>query len=419
MSQPQVPQQVSAQAPPPPPAPTEDLNPYLIDPIVLGLLHRLAERSAKEKPEAEHEPRISFAALAAIVFAVVVGGVVGCAAIEGRLLRPAGSGPFWRDVSHFLLRDSTVPSDTNVPYLRDYPSMVLTIAVAAAICLVYVLFRDAGIVHSELDRKGCIKETGRPVLQAEIAQLNRRFRRLGRYWSTVAFLASIGFILVSNIGVAPRLFPFLGPDVYDTWWARIRPVSPGGVAWVVFGGIGVYMVYVEAVLGLNYVWLLRRINRAKVSVFQADMVNPDGWYGWHRLRRVITNLQFGIFFTVLSAGSFSFFLPAVGPLATVGIIAFFVGVTLYVYFGVNLNFRAQFRRDVLGQREVAQGEIGKAGPEADATAQLRALVAFQRLQLIDKIPISPVRQTWVSRWLSIVSTVLAIIIPLVQYFVPF
>jgi hypothetical protein len=402
-------------AAPAPPDPEIDIQPFEIDPMILRPL-----RLAGAGP---------------VLVYMIMGLFIGLAAIwtsaaRGLFLRAGNAPQLPLDLWSFVLRGHRHGTDDTMPYLRDYPSLVLTVTIAAAVGLVYSLFRGASKLHSEMERNGCIAygERGREGVVEEVKQLNEKLAKWGKF-SPLALFICLLFMIILNLTLKDKLFTFLGPDLYHNWWASLDPIRPGGVAWVVFGAIGIYMVYVEAVLGMTYVGFLRRLNPKKDKNgqrldldkkfrFKANMLNPDGFFGWRQLRQLITNLQVGLLCTLLSAWAMSFFLePAIRTIATVGMIATFVGVVTYVFVSVNVNFRHQVRRDKDNQRRLVIEDINRNIERKDAEGLLLVLLAYRRLEYIAQIPSTPVRQRFVvAGALSLIGPLSAIVVQLIKYF---
>ncbi|WP_155370751.1 hypothetical protein [Catellatospora vulcania] len=405
-----------------------DLQPFNIDPVLLGPL-----RGARARPQW----------ISAAVPVLIFGLVVWAAAAGDLLFWRVTPQALWADVWNFIAHRPSAEAAT-VPLLRDYPSIVLTCTIAAAVALVYHLYGDAAKLHSDLEKSGCVtvKDANRAELTQMINEVNERLSRWGRF-SPLAFVLALILMVLVNLSMQAELFAFLGPGLYQHWWASLTPLRPGGIVWVVFGGIGIYMVYVEAVLGLTYVSFLRRLHRQQKYDFTANPLNPDGFFGWSRLRQVITNLQAGLVCTLLSAWTFSFFLlPSVGTVATVVVLLIFVGIVVYVYFSVETNFRRQVneskneqalqvgarisrqlaaveqRFDVRAPLDGVPRQPGRDDPHLrDTDRLLLLLVSYRQLEYISMIPNTPIRQKWlIAGVLSLLGTLSAIVIPLLEYF---
>jgi hypothetical protein len=365
---------------------------------------------------------------------LIIGVLVWTAASATLLVWPVSGDKIWPDVWLFVVhRPSDAP--VSMPFLRDYPSMVLACTVSAAIALVYSLYWDAERLHRDLELSGCVtyEEEHRAELTKRIDEVNAKLRKRG-YFSPIALALALLFMVVVNMSMKTRLFSFLGPGLYENWWASLSPVRPGGFVWVIFGAIGIYMVYIEAVLGLTYVKFLRDLHRSDMYEFEANPLNPDGFFGWYRLRQIVTNLQTGVVCTMLSVWTFSYFLqPAAGTPATVIIMFIFIFVVLFVYFSVNSGFRRQVieskRRQTLEVGERINRHlraVNKTFDGASNTQQggptnsehmLYLLVAYRHLEHISLIPSTPIRQRWlIAGLLSLAGTLTAIAIPLLQYF---
>jgi hypothetical protein len=394
-----------------------DLEPFNIDPVLF-------------KPLMKAGMRARWVSIGAPL--LIIGIVAWSAAAADLLVWPVSAGRVWSDILLFVThRPSTAPP--TMPLLRDYPSLVLAGTVSSAVMLVYSLYRHAARLHRDLEKSGCVTydDADRAELNKRIADVNDKLRRRGLL-SPVALVLSFVVMLIVNLSMRTRLFNFLGPDLYQNWWASLTPLRPGGVVWVFFGGIGIYMVYIEAVLGLTYVNFLRRLHQEGKYTFNANPINPDGFFGWRRLRHIVTNLQAGVVTTLLSAWTFSFFLqPAVGDIATVIVLFIFIGIVLFVYFSVNSGFSRQViqskRRQALevGERIKLHTDAVAAsfhGPQPTANGptnserMLYLLVAYRHLEHINQIPSTPIRQRWlVAGVLSLLGTLSAIIIPILQY----
>lgn len=384
--------------------PIPDLQPFSIDPLILGRIDRLGLR-----------PPI-FTAITVVVVTIFVSWLT---AISNLFYRTPTLPPIGQDLLLFVFRQSGTARDGSVPFLRDYPSIILIITVTTSICLVYGLFQSAAELHSDMKKSGCVKYTanGRDALTKAIDEVNARLARQGRF-APIALTLSVVFVVTVNFRLQSSLFGFLrSGHLYNDWWASLHPLRPGGILWVVLGAIGIYVVYSEAVLGLNYVRFLKKCKGD--YQFKANMLNPDGLYGWARLRKIVSNLEIGVVSTLLSAWAMSFFLqPAIGSVITAAVLVLFVGIVMYVFIQVTVNFRRQVREDKKSQRlEIEADIIASSSANSDATSLLRVLVSYQRLDLVSKIPSTPIRQRWlVAGALSIIGPLSAIVVQLIKYF---
>ncbi|MGH3599750.1 MAG: hypothetical protein ACRDQH_05630, partial [Pseudonocardiaceae bacterium] len=258
-----------------------------------------------------------------------------------------------RDVWLFLAQSPSGAGSTRpMPYLRDYTSLVLTVTITLTVQLVYGLFRSLSMLHKQLDQAQCIRydDTGRERLVYAINEMNGRLARHGRFACLTFVVIVIGVTLL-NISLKHHLFPFLGvDDLYETWWARIIPFRVGGVTWIAFGSIGVYMAYVEAIVGVKYVRFLHQ--RHVDFQFGANPLNPDGFYGWSILRQVISNGEVAIVCAGASTLAVFFFVrPVMGRIPAFAVLNVFMGTALYVNVSAIISLRRQVKRD---RRERAQ-----------------------------------------------------------------
>jgi hypothetical protein len=362
----------------PPQRVVPQLKPFAVDPLFMGPLNTA---------------NISTTAVTMGMAGLMVFAVLASAASARLLARPAEV-PLWRDVWLFVTRDLATEPGHTMPLLRDYPSIVLTCTVVAAVSLVYGLYRIAARFHGEMEATGSItyNDAGAMALTEAVQRLNRTYERWGKV-SPFAFALALAFMVATNLGLRSGLFSFLGPDLYQHWWASLYPFRLGGLVWVVFGAIGIYAVYAEAVLGVTYVSFLRKLRPH--YQFRANLLNIDGFFGWQALREVFTNLQLGALCTLLSSWAFSFFLEtALGGVGMTAVISVFIGVVTYVYFSVNMSFRRQVQRDKKAQAEQVAREIAALSGRTDAEGLLALLVAYRRLDYIAQIPSTPIRQRW-------------------------
>jgi hypothetical protein len=296
--------------------------------------------------------------------------------------------------------------------------MLLTVTIAASVFLVYGIFRYAAVLHADMDRADCIRMTreGRAALSDAVDTMNTKFALWGKFAPVAAILA-LAASTVLDFRLEGRLFTFLGTgSLYGHWWASLRPFRPGGLIWILFGALGIYMVYAESVLGLAYVKFLRTCRND--YRFRANMLNPDGLFGWSRIRQIVSNLEAGVLCTLLTSWALSFYLqPALGSVMTVVILGIFNGVVLYVFVNVTWNFRRQVRVDKDSQRAEIGKQIAEDTNGSDVATLLRTLVAYKQLELVSSIPSVPIRPRWLLVGaVTILIPLAALLIQVVSYF---
>jgi hypothetical protein len=385
-----------------PKPPVPDIEPFNIEPIILGRLYRAGV----------HPSVVGMVSIVATAIAVSWSAL-----LSNLFYRSPGSLEGWRAVWSFLLRNPTNSVARSMPYLSDYPAIVLTATIAVSIYLVYELFYSASVLHSDMGKASCIRytEQGRKALSDAVDEMNAKFLKWGKAAPLALLLALVCTTLI-NLRLKGRLYGFLRNEhLYTSWWASLSPLRPGGVVWLLFGGLGIYIVYTEAVLGLTYLAFLRKC-RGDYQ-FRANMVNPDGLYGWSRVRRIVSNLEAGVLCTLLSAWALWFYLqPAVGSVVTVLVIGIFVGIVLYVFIGVTASYRRQVKTDKYTQRAEIGEEIAN-NSDGDSRDLLKVMIAYQRLAVVEKIPSVPIRPAWlVAGAVTLIGPVSAIIVQLLKFF---
>jgi hypothetical protein len=386
------------------PLPIPNLRPFEAEPLLMVRLHRLNASPLL----------IAFgASLTALI------AVSWTAALSNALYRSPTSPSLHRDIWHFIKLESAGNSGP-VPYLRDYPSIILTITITLSVPLVYGLFRSLAVLHQELDEADCIRydDQGRHALVEAVNKVNARLVRCGRF-SPAVLLGLVALVAGLNYRLRGRLFPFIGPgDHYADWWARISPFRLGGLVWVALGAIGLYMVYVEAVVGVNYVKFLREC-RVQYH-FRANPYNPDGFYGWSRLRRIVSNMEAGVVCSATTVLATFFFLQSsVGVLLGALSLGGFMAVVLYVFIGAMTNLRRQVDAD----RKAQTAEIIRFMPKETAVrtpeAALMTLAGLARLEMLAKVPAMPIRKgVLLAGALSVIGPLVAITVQLLKYFLP-
>lgn len=386
-------------------SPVPDISPFAIEPLLLARLHRF------------RVPPLFAGLVAGLVTTV---GLTWAAGVSKLLYAPTSSpsGSWWHNLWLFILHNPGASKGRTVPYLGDYPAIVLTFTIAASVYLVYGIFSYASSLHTDMDKAGCITTTprGREALTDAVTQINANFARWGRF-APLAALLSLGAVILINFRLEGRLFSFLGSgDLYRHWWASLVPFRPGGPLWIIFGALGIYLVYAEAILGLSYVKFLRSCRND--YRFRANMLNPDGLFGWTAIRRIVSNLEAGVLCTVMSSWAMSFYLqPAIGTLMTVLVLIVFNGVVTYVFASVTWNFRRQVRADKRAMRELIGKQISSGMDNSDVQGLLQTLVAYKRLELVSSVPSVPIRPHWlVVGALSVLISLGALIVQILSYF---
>jgi hypothetical protein len=382
--------------------PVPNIQPFNIEPIILARLYRAGV----------HPSVVGVVSIVATAIAVSWSAL-----LPNLFYRSKGSLGGWAAIWSFLLRNPQNSVARSMPYLSDYPAIVLTATISVSVYLVYELFYSASVLHSDMGKASCIRytEQGRKALSDAVNEMNAKFTRWGKLAPLALVLALICTALI-NLRLEGRLYAFLrSKHLYGSWWASLSPLRPGGVVWLLLGGLGIYMVYTEAVLGLTYLTFLRKC-RGDYQ-FRANMVNPDGLYGWSRVRRIVSNLEVGVLCTLLSAWALWFYLqPAVGSVVTVLVLGIFVGVVLYVFVGVTSNYRRQVRTDKYTQRAEIGQEIAN-NSDGEARDLLKVMIAYQRLAVVEKIPSVPIRPAWlVAGAVTLIGPVFAIVVQLLKFF---
>lgn len=370
----------------------KDFDPFLVDPAMRWLRdHKVSE-------------------LAVAVMSIL------SVAVTAMLSSALTNDGFWagsygrstlRDIwSLFDRPDAGTVGTLTVPFLRDYPSMMCSFTIATAPPLVYSLFHALGRLHSSLAENDCLQlvpGNTKDALETSVSELNSRIARFASpSRCVIALLVGCTILgLVAAVGQRREGFFYLLNEaeqghlnraLYNGWWAR--PYSAGFFAWCIAGGIGLYMVYIEAVVGLHYVAFVRR--HRSTYRFKANRYNVDRYYGWAVLRRAFSFMLAGVATSTLSAFALYFFLAPELPLpAIVVILTVFLSVVIYVSVASSLILRSH----VIRVREETCREIVRqldALREAnDVESLLRRQILADELGSFRSMPNFPIRTKWV------------------------
>ncbi|MCF2527251.1 hypothetical protein [Yinghuangia soli] len=397
-----------------------------MDPIILARIrkHRPATQTAAPAPTpptglAGASDERSPYAVAVVCTLAVVALISWSALITGDFYRPDWNVAVFPDLWDFASRSpSSDPTADSVPYLRDYPSWILTASISASVPLVFGIYVSLQSLHESLDKSHCIKcdDAARVQLKAEVDKLNKSFERHGKY-SWLAILACAAVVVGLNLRMQGNLFSFLETDhLYDHWWARLAPFSVGGLVWVLMGTVGMYMVYAEAVVGIRYVGFLKRVRDQ--YKFGTNPLNPDNFYGWLKLRQAVTNLQGGVICTVATAfGMFFFLQPAIGSVLTVIVLGLFIGMVLWVFVASMTHIRkavAVDRQEQIDELIQAIGHIPRS-PSASASDNLHYLVTLKRLRDVQALPSMPINKgVLLASALSVLAPTVAIVVQIAR-----
>jgi hypothetical protein len=241
------------------------------------------------------------------------------------------------DVAHFLFRTdlkvAAPDKSAEVPLLRDYPAILLVTTFTLSIPLVYYLYSQLALLYGSLHTNGCLTVRDATGFKREREILNDQFKAWGRYWWVVAgvslAIAALMYWVLFN-------FHSFGPWAADnlpapessawlrtarsSWWASIhKPFRLGSVVWVLTGAGAIYSFAGQSFIGWSWQRHLGRLLN-KVE-FRPTWSDPDGVFGWRRLRNLVAALLFGSLPLSTSAGLaiFLMFRARVGifPAATV------------------------------------------------------------------------------------------------------
>jgi len=378
-----------------------DISPFDLDPIFMARLQR-------------NNVKRSTVAIVGVVGTWVA--ITWCALASELMYDHVSSADYFRHLAWFVR--PTGVEGSSVPLLADVPSMIMALTIPVSFAVVYDLYLRVAAMHTALDANGCMTFTsaGESKFNSGVEMLNSRLRRWGRF-SLLALVASAGLVVAITLGQRDGIFGTTKDlDLYAHWWASLDPFRPGAIVWIVLGTIGVYVVYIEAVLGFKYVQFIREY--FKFEEFTANPLNPDGYYGWRGLREVLTNMEVGFVLTGLSSlAMWPFLSAAFGVVGSAFAEVVFIGVVAYVFAACTIALRSVVDRDRRRQVLAIGRELGTPSVADDSTeSAMRGILAYQRLALVERLPRSPLRRGSIAiLTLTLLAPLLEIVVAVLRY----
>jgi hypothetical protein len=380
-----------------------NLKPFEIEPVLLSRLNKFNLSPT----------------LVGIVTAFIVLLATSCSALlDNAFFRPLSKTSTIGDLWLFFTQSkSGTESIRSMPYLRDYAALLLTVTIILSVPFVYGIFKSMSVLHAELEENKCIRYigNGRERIISVINELNDRLKNYGR-WARLVIFAILATVTFVNLGLKQHLYPFLGiDDLYDRWWAQAFPIHLGGLVWIVVGSLGIYMVYVAVILGVTYVKFLSKCRDN--YFFGANRFNPDGFYGWSRMRRSLSYQEAGAACSVISSFAMFFILQSViGTFLAAVIISTFMTAVFCAFFFVIHSLRRQVRVDRKMQIEEVLKDLPAEGQSNSVSGQVAILTAYRHLEAIERIPPMPIRQRFlISGIVPMIAAVIGFINQLIKY----
>jgi hypothetical protein len=260
-----------------------------------------------------------------LIAACIPAAIVAVAAAKGALTVNA-SGSLWHDFLRWAFGAKPPKAETiqdpSVPLFRDYPTLILALDFAVSVPLVYYMYHQLSVLYGSLHTNHCfgIDADDRPVgngangeaspntagtttFPEEYEALTSSLRAWGRS-SRAVFLGCVALAFAMYYFVAQRTqafdawvpFNLHGKSAHNwavsaraSWWAA--PWKAGAVVWLFFGAFALYSFITQSFVGWRW---LRYLTRTSYLVsYSANPTDPDGQYGWRRLRNLVVSLLFG------------------------------------------------------------------------------------------------------------------------------
>ncbi|HET9258174.1 MAG TPA: hypothetical protein VFO16_23665 [Pseudonocardiaceae bacterium] len=175
------------------------------------------------------------------------------------------------------------------------------------------------------------------------------------------------------------------------------------------------MIYVAVILAITYIKFLGNC-RYHYS-FRANRYNPDGFYGWSRMRESLSYQEAGAACSVISSFAMFFILQSIiGTLLAAVIIGTFMAAVFYAFFFVIRSLRRQARKDRKEQIEEILKDLPAERRSNSVSGQVAILTAYRHLEAIERIPPMPIRQRFlVSGLVPMIAAVIGFMNQLIKY----
>jgi hypothetical protein len=278
---------------------------------------------------------------------------------------------------------------TKVPLIIDAPGILILLVSTATPCRVYYLLHDAQSLHRDLAKHGGVAfgSEGFTRFNTYVREMNSTLKKLARYRDLALIysfcVASIVFFLQKN-----RVYEYLGGyEIYSNWWASLDPFRVGGLVIIFFFGLAIYAILVEIAFTWNYTRFLKKCKND--CFFCPNAANPDGFFGWLRLRRIINNLKSGLYFMVCGVLALTYYLIPAGRSIGILLLLIFIIIVVYTFTTITSFFKEQALKSKNSIVERIEQRIQKF--ENRGALQPKALlIEYEKLKLIQKIPSPPI-----------------------------
>lgn len=330
----------------------------------------------------------------------------------GVLWHPSGFQGTIDDVRYWLgWRSYPGQSSDPFPLLRDYPALSIIVGFSASLWVIYAQFLAFEDAQDDLKDNECFELSPSAPLGADIdtlltkrvSDLNGKLREIGRASAPLA-----GVFLAIGVAMAlaqPRYgsFTYFAPRsfhgtrltawrelAYSHWWASFRPLRLTFVFWWVIGSLGLYLVTMQTLVGLRYFEFIRSLSG------EIDLVpnvhDPDGYFGWGKLHRILTTMVLGIVCSTFSGvGAAGLLYPIVGIVWSMLVMIFFIAnvsvITAMAVLELRKKTRAYVRREV--QLTLSAMPALSASSNLDEILLTNALA--DRVDRLHSIPTLPIR----------------------------
>jgi hypothetical protein len=154
-----------------------------------------------------------------------------------------------------------------------------------------------------------------------------------------------------------------------------------------------------------------------LNYFKANRFNPDGFYGWSRMRECLSYQEAGAACSIISSFAMFFILQSViGTPPAAVMIGTFMAAVFYAFFFVINSLRRQARVDRKEQKEEVLKGLPTEGNCNSVSGQVAVLLAYRHLEAIERIPTMPIKQRFlVSGLVPMIAAVIGFVNQLIKY----
>lgn len=330
------------------------------------------------------------------------------AAAQGTLFTPKTGASVAKDFFSWLfIHQYSRPLNSQsayIPLLRDYPDLIILVSFVLSVPIVYFLYQELSVIYGALHTNSCLFIIDQDGFVREHAAIKDAYSEWGHHKYrnlAAAFLLAISIYAMLNIGSAfdywapPQLRgPALSAwqaSAAKHWWAALVPFHVGSLCFVIVGAIALYSFGTETYIGWRW---LRFLNKTSpMLAYRANPSNPDGQFGWLRIRNMILWTFFGSLplSALVAFGLFRISRPTIGLAGASIVFLIVLGdvsiVVIQIALSIRRNIEKVKRHDILQLQ--AKLNLLETGQDIDLEMHehLAGVAQIEKLSSLPKLPL--------------------------------